>query len=141
MEQSQKLFAEYMQKVSQLYRDFEAALISREEAIARLSVLKAEHKQLVESGIFPLNKRIAIPIESGDDMIRRFSRTRGRAPSTKHPLDFKCTCRRCVSFSTITMQDRDLLKEMGIVWRSKTEQGNDTDGSLSLEEQQTEETK
>ena len=115
MEQPQKLFAEYMRKISQLYQDFEAELISREEAMAHLSVLKAEHKQLVDSGIFPLNKRIAIPVEKGDDMIRRFSRSR-RTYHTEHELNFKCQCKRCVRMHTITLADRDLLREMKISW-------------------------
>jgi hypothetical protein len=115
MEQPQKLFAEYMRKISQLYKDFSDDRISREEAVARLDVLKTEHKQLVESGIFPLNKRIAFPVERGDDMIRRFSRT--RKPSyTPHELDFKCQCKSCVSKHTITMADRDFLRELKISW-------------------------
>jgi hypothetical protein len=39
------------------------------------------------------------------------------------------------------MQDRDLLKEMGIVWRSKTEQDKESEDSLLLMDGQTEEEK
>ena len=113
----QKLFTEYMRKMSQLYQDFSNDQISREDAVARLSVLKAEHKQLVELGIFPLNKRIATS-ERGD-MIRKFNRARERAQSTQqpdHPLDFSCSCHRCVGFSTITASDREFLRELKITW-------------------------
>ena len=110
-----KQFAEYMRRLSQLYQDFEADLMSREEAISRLNTLKAEHKQLVESGLLPLNKQIAVPVERGvDDMIRRF-RSR-KAYTTEHELDFKCQCASCVRKHTITMADRDLLREMKISW-------------------------
>jgi len=143
MEPQEEPFAEYIRKISRLYEDFSLDLISREEAMARLSVLKTEHKQLVESGMFPLNKRFEIPTERGDDMIRKFSRTRRvRDVRTQtHPLNFKCNCRRCVGLYTITMQDRDLLKEMGIVWRSKTEQDKESEDSLLLMDGQTEEEK
>jgi hypothetical protein len=132
MEQPQKLFAEYMRKISQLYQDFEAELISREEAMARLSVLKAEHKQLVDSGIFPLNKRIAIPVERGDDMIRRFSRSR-RTYHTEHELDFKCQCKSCVSKHTITMADRDFLRDLKISWgKTAAEENAEADSTTNI---------
>ena len=113
--ESKKKFAEYIQKISQLYHDVETDLISREEAIARLNNLKVEYKQLVESGLLPLNKRIAVPVERGDDMIRRF-RSRKTYTITYHALDFKCQCSRCVRMHTITLADRDLLRDMKISW-------------------------
>ncbi len=36
-----------------------------------------------------------------------------------HPLDFKCQCKTCVKFHTITMQDRDWLADMRILWRAE----------------------
>lgn len=37
-----------------------------------------------------------------------------KAPS--HAFNSKCQCRRCVQLHTITMQDREFLRTMGIVW-------------------------
>jgi hypothetical protein len=36
---------------------------------------------------------------------------------TFHPLDFKCQCAKCVRLHTITMQDRDFLCSIGILWQ------------------------
>lgn len=123
MEQSpsQKQLAEHMRKLSQLYRDVSDQLITQEEAARRLSVLKAEQQKLQESGIFPLNMKVAAtgqpPASQGDDdMMRRFTRRARRTYHTEHELDFKCQCKSCVRKHTITMADRDLLREMKISW-------------------------
>ena len=39
----------------------------------------------------------------------------------EHTLDFKCSCTRCTRLKTITMQDRDFLREMGIAWKRDDE--------------------
>lgn len=119
MEQSpsQKRLAEHMRKLSQLYRDVSDQKISQEEAARRLSVLKVEHQQLQESGIFPLNMQ---PTE-GDDMMRRFTKRARKTYHTEHELDFKCQCRSCVRKHTITMEDRDWLRELKIVWNPVAE--------------------
>lgn len=33
-----------------------------------------------------------------------------------HPLDFSCQCAICVRMHTISMQDRDFLTSIGVVW-------------------------
>lgn len=37
-----------------------------------------------------------------------------------HPLDFSCQCKMCVRMHTITMQDREFLGMIGVVWTSTT---------------------
>jgi len=36
--------------------------------------------------------------------------------NTQHPLDFSCQCKMCVRMHTISMDDRDFLCSIGIVW-------------------------
>jgi hypothetical protein len=129
MEQSpsQKQLAEHMRKLSQLYRDVSDQSITREEAATRLSALKAEQKQLRDSGIIPLNMRVSAPPtgQGDDDMMRRFKRARRSYHAPEHELDFKCQCSSCVRKHTITMADRDLLREMKISWgKTSTETEN-----------------
>jgi len=121
---SQKQLAEHMRKLSQLYQDVSDQSISREEAAIRLSALKAEQKQLRESGIIPLNMRVSTqPVTGqGDDMMRRFKRARRAYHAQDHALDFKCQCSSCVRKHTITMADRDLLREMKISWSKPSEE-------------------
>ena len=38
--------------------------------------------------------------------------------NTLHPLDFSCQCKACVRQHTITMDDRDFLRSIGIVWKA-----------------------
>lgn len=127
MEQSpsQKRLAEHMRKLSQLYRDVSDQKISQEEAARRLSILKVEHQKLQDSGIFPLNMRVAAAMQptegQGDDMMRRFTKRARRAYHTEHELDFKCQCKSCVRKHTITMEDRDWLRELKIVWNPVAE--------------------
>ena len=33
-----------------------------------------------------------------------------------HAFDRSCQCKRCVRLHTITMQDRELLRTMGVAW-------------------------
>ena len=40
--------------------------------------------------------------------------------NTIHALSFSCQCKACVRLHTITMQDRDFLKEMGVSWKAAT---------------------
>jgi hypothetical protein len=114
MEQSpsQQRLAEYMHNLAQLHKDISEQRISHEKAVRRLTELKLEHKKLEESGIFPLSMQV--PVDEAP--------TRKKTnPKISHALNFSCACRRCTRLSTITMQDRTLLKSMGIVWRSKAE--------------------
>lgn len=34
-----------------------------------------------------------------------------------HSLNFKCQCKRCVRLHTLTMQDREFLRSIGIAWQ------------------------
>lgn len=42
---------------------------------------------------------------------------RSATKTQHHPLDFKCQCKRCVRLHTLTMQDRDFLRSIGITWQ------------------------
>ena len=33
-----------------------------------------------------------------------------------HTFDRSCQCKRCVRLHTLTMQDRELLRTMGVAW-------------------------
>jgi hypothetical protein len=48
---------------------------------------------------------------------------------TQHTFDRSCQCKRCVRLHTITMQDRELLRTMGIAW---TAQRHDHDDEKTL---------
>lgn len=41
----------------------------------------------------------------------------------QHVLDFKCQCKSCVRKHTITMEDRNFLQEMGIIWNKAEADG------------------
>ena len=122
MDQSQRQLAEHMRKLSQLYKEVSDQTISRDEAAVRLSFLKAEQQKLREAGIVPLNMRVA---QEDDGMMRKFTprRTRSVYRSTGHELNFKCQCARCVRLYTITLADRDLLRDLKITWGKTTEEG------------------
>ena len=111
---SQKQLAEHRRKLSQLYQDVSEHNITREEALARLDVLRAEQKKLRESNIIPPNTQSQEESQGGD--MRRFKRARRTYFPSEHELDFKCQCSSCVRKHTITMADRDLLREMKISW-------------------------
>ena len=116
----QKRLADYMRNLSQLVTDVADQKISNEEAVKRLSVLKAEHYRLEKSGLFPLNMKV--PFEKEKDMPQKVNKVYSpksySAPSSDHELDFKCQCKSCVSKHTITMNDQMFLKSLRILWNT-----------------------
>lgn len=138
-------WAAHVHKLTELHRDIANGVVPPEEAKVRLAQIKAEQEEFMKS---PERRRLNNQthdivqrriVEQEEENMRQVRRPR-IIYRPQHQFSFSCQCRRCVSFSTITMQDKDLLKEMGIVW-SKIKQDNDLDGSLFSLDYQTEETK
>ena len=98
-------------------REMSMNLISPEEALAELDALKAEQKQIEAENEADKGQ------PRGSNMIRRSrkpNRTSNR--NSSHVFSFECICAGCVKKTTITMQDRDFLNSMGILWRSVKKQ-------------------
>ncbi len=109
MEQSpsRQQLVDYLRALAKLHLDVTEERISKKEFAERLAPLQRTHKRMIESGAFPLDMKL--PLVNG----------RARTPKDRHALSFTCQCRTCVRLSTITLQDRDLLKAMGIVWTKR----------------------
>jgi hypothetical protein len=96
----------YVHSLKELHRDVSNGNISNDEAKAKLESLK---KMETEMGVVMEPTRI------------RKRKPRATRPQIIHALDFKCQCKRCVRLYTITLEDKNWLKEMGIIW-NKTEE-------------------
>lgn len=105
----------YLKKVVKLYNDVSNESITKEKAVVKLKELKMEQRFLAQfKSDIPADKKISIRVEKGT--LPLFEDGPTPTPSAVHPLDFGCSCSRCSSFSTITMQDRDFLKASRIIW-------------------------
>lgn len=120
-----KQWAGYLRRLSELHRDVAQNVISSEEAESRLNALKSEQQQFLKSDRLQDMDRQAerivehrIDEQKTEETMRRngIRRSARRVMHEAHALDFKCQCKHCVRKHTITMADRDFLKELGITW-------------------------
>ncbi len=112
---SQQQLTEYLRAIYQLHLEVSERRISDVEFAKRLAPLQAEHKRLVESGVFPLKMKIPFALPPVIGVIGQVS-AKQRAQKTGHALDFKCQCKTCVKKHTISMEDRTFLARLGITW-------------------------
>ena len=106
----------YLKNVVQLYNDVSNQTIPKEKALLKIKELKMEHRFLSQFKDIPPEKKISIHVEGGAPILAEQT-----PPALAvHPLDFGCSCSRCSSFSTITMQDREFLKLSRITWPKAT---------------------
>jgi hypothetical protein len=87
------------------------------------SLSSPERQRLNNQAHDIVQRRIA---EQEEENMRQLRKRARIVYHPQHVLDFKCQCKSCVRKHTITMEDRDLLREMGITWNKAEEDGVQT---------------
>lgn len=121
-------WADHMHRLTELHREMAAGTVPPDEARARLAKLSAEQQEFMKLAPVPdkfnqahniVQKRM---VEQKEERMRQLRKRPRIMYHSMHVLDFKCQCKVCVRKHTITMEDRNLLREMGIIW-NKAEDG------------------
>lgn len=127
-------WAAHVHRLIEFHRDVVRGSIPPEEARIRLEKLKTEQQAFAESSsehrrrfnqAYDIVQR-RIGEEESMRQLRR--RPYNIVYRSQHVLDFKCQCKACVRKHTITMEDRNLLHEMGITWNKA--EADEMDGTV-----------